>query len=168
MREQRTAQRWVDAPMSTVSAAGADIVFRELGPRTGVPLVALTHVGANLDDWDPRIVDGLAEERHVVAVGYRGVGASTGRGAGQHRGDGCRSRRRRGGPRLRARRPLRAVDGWDGRPGRGRPGAPSTDVQILPDAGHGAVAQHGRQVVATMLDHLRRPITTHHDQEKAP
>ena len=78
MREQRTAQRWVDVPTSTVSAAGADIVYRELGPRTGVPLVALTHLGANLDDWDPRIMDGLAEERHVVAVGYRGVGASTG------------------------------------------------------------------------------------------
>ena len=40
-------------------------------------MVVLTHLGANLDSRDPRIVDGLVEVRQVIAVGYRGVGAST-------------------------------------------------------------------------------------------
>ncbi|MBU5422168.1 alpha/beta hydrolase [Cellulomonas hominis] len=42
-----------------------------------MPLVALTHLGANLDGWDPRVVDGLAESRQVLAIGYRGVGDHT-------------------------------------------------------------------------------------------
>lgn len=293
MREQRTAQRWGEAPTSTVSAAGADLVYRELGPRTGVPLVALTHLGANLDDWDPRIMDGLAEERHVVAIGYRGVGGSTGQAqssidamaadvvavldalghervdlfgqsmggmvaqavvihaphlvdravlasSGPTGGTGLtrlprvmvagalRALLTRRDPKevlfftrtptgraaakaylarleertadrdaavtlavLRAQ--LRAVRRWGALPAHdlsaltgtvlvvhgdsdvlvppvdadelaGR--LPSADLHMLPDAGHGAVAQHGRQVVATMLDHLRRPTVTTHHQEK--
>jgi len=67
-----------NAPTLSISAAGAEFAYREFGPQTGVPLVVLTHLGANLDGWDPRIVDGLAEDRHVIAVGYRGVGGSTG------------------------------------------------------------------------------------------
>jgi pimeloyl-ACP methyl ester carboxylesterase len=67
-----------NAPTLSISAAGAEFAYREFGPQTGVPLVVLTHLGANLDSWDPRIVDGLAEDRHVIAVGYRGVGGSTG------------------------------------------------------------------------------------------
>ena len=79
MSVRRTMQSYRDVPTRTITAAGADFVYRELGLRSGVPLVALTHLGANLDNWDPRIVDGLAEDRHVIAVGYRGVGDSTGR-----------------------------------------------------------------------------------------
>ncbi|MEP7765160.1 alpha/beta hydrolase [Sanguibacter sp. 25GB23B1] len=67
------------APTSTVSVAGARFAYRELGPRSGTPLVLLTHLGANLDGWDPRVVDGLAQGRHLIALEYRGVGTSTGR-----------------------------------------------------------------------------------------
>ncbi|MDQ0678598.1 pimeloyl-ACP methyl ester carboxylesterase [Arthrobacter pascens] len=77
MSEQlRTQSR--NSPTLRISAVGAEFAYREFGPQTGVPLVVLTHLGANLDSWDPRIVDGLAEDRHVIAVGYRGVGDSTG------------------------------------------------------------------------------------------
>lgn len=79
MSEPRTAQRYRDAPTRTIAAAGTSFAYRELGPRTGVPLVALIHLGANLDNWDPRIVDGLARDRRVIAVDYRGVGDSAGR-----------------------------------------------------------------------------------------
>jgi pimeloyl-ACP methyl ester carboxylesterase len=71
-------QYYVDAPTRTIAASGVRFAYRELGPRTGVPLVLLTHLGANLDGWDPRVVDGLAQDRHVIAVDYRGVGGSTG------------------------------------------------------------------------------------------
>lgn len=71
--------RFVDASTRMVAVAGARIVYRELGAQhLGVPLVALTHLGANLDGWDPEVVDTLAEGRRVVMIGYRGVGASTG------------------------------------------------------------------------------------------
>ncbi|WP_200819694.1 hypothetical protein [Methylopila sp. Yamaguchi] len=38
----------------------------------------LSHWGATLDNFDPRIVEGLAAARPVFAVNYRGVGASGG------------------------------------------------------------------------------------------
>jgi hypothetical protein len=35
-----------------------DFAYRELGPKTGVPVVFLTHPAAVLDNWDPRVIDG--------------------------------------------------------------------------------------------------------------
>jgi len=71
--------RFADAPTRTVQVAGAELVYREVGHGRGVPLVALTHLGANLDSWDPEVVDPLAAERRVIMIGYRGVGGSTGK-----------------------------------------------------------------------------------------
>jgi pimeloyl-ACP methyl ester carboxylesterase len=44
-----------------------------------VPVIFLHHFGANLDDWDPRVIDGIAARHPVIAFDNRGVGASTGR-----------------------------------------------------------------------------------------
>lgn len=63
----------------SVDVDGVRYAYRELGLRSGVPLVALTHLGATLDGWDPAVLDALGEHRRVVAIGYRGVGSSTGR-----------------------------------------------------------------------------------------
>ncbi|SDP82545.1 Pimeloyl-ACP methyl ester carboxylesterase [Ralstonia sp. 25mfcol4.1] len=52
--------------------------YRELGQHGGTPVVLLNHWGAVLDNFDPRIVDGLAREHHVVAIDYRGIGLSGG------------------------------------------------------------------------------------------
>src|SRR6476659_7885614 len=71
--------KWIDAPTRRVDAAGATFVYRRLGPATGVPVILLNHWGAVLDNFDPRIVDGLAPTRPVIAVNYRGVGASGGK-----------------------------------------------------------------------------------------
>ncbi|WP_425860885.1 alpha/beta fold hydrolase [Arthrobacter sp. TWP1-1] len=71
--------RFVDSSTRTVAAAGVEFVYRELGRQHGgVPLIGLTHLGANLDSWDPEVVDVLAESRRVILIGYRGVGASSG------------------------------------------------------------------------------------------
>ncbi|HEX7856780.1 MAG TPA: alpha/beta hydrolase [Sphingobium sp.] len=77
-RQPGAVTKWRDAPTRIVSAAGATFVYRRLGPATGVPVVMLNHWGAVLDNFDPRIVDGLAETRPVIAINYRGVGASGG------------------------------------------------------------------------------------------
>ncbi len=68
-----------DATTRTVSADGVDFAYRQLGPDdSGVPLVLLHHLAAVLDNWDPRVVDGLAAHRRVITFDNRGVGASSG------------------------------------------------------------------------------------------
>lgn len=79
MRQHESGRSSRDAVTRSVKARGAEFAYRELGPRDGVPLIVLNHLGASLDGWDPRVVDGLAESRPVVAIGYRGVGDSSGR-----------------------------------------------------------------------------------------
>jgi pimeloyl-ACP methyl ester carboxylesterase len=74
-----SVDKWIDAPTRRVDVAGATFVYRKLGPATGVPVILLNHWGAVLDNFDPRIVDGLAATRPVIAVNYRGVGASGGK-----------------------------------------------------------------------------------------
>ncbi len=69
---------WKDAPTHTLSAEGVDFAYRELGPSTGVPVVFLTHLAAVLDNWDPRVVDGIAAKHRVITFDNRGVGASSG------------------------------------------------------------------------------------------
>lgn len=66
-------------PTRHIDAAGTRFAYRELGPRTGVPLVLLHHFTATIDDWDPRVLDGIASERHVVVFDNRGVGGTPGR-----------------------------------------------------------------------------------------
>jgi pimeloyl-ACP methyl ester carboxylesterase len=69
---------WKTAPTQTIDAGGVEFAYRELGPQRGVPVVFLTHLAAVLDNWDPRVVDGIAAERRVITFDNRGVGASSG------------------------------------------------------------------------------------------
>ncbi|MEE4584315.1 MULTISPECIES: hypothetical protein [Streptomyces] len=44
-----------------MSVRGVDFAHRQLGPEgDGVPLILLHHLTAVLDNWDPRVIDGLA------------------------------------------------------------------------------------------------------------
>jgi pimeloyl-ACP methyl ester carboxylesterase len=67
-----------NAPTRTLTAGGVTFAYRELGPRSDVPVVFLTHLAAVLDNWDPRVVDGIAAKRRVITFDNRGVGASSG------------------------------------------------------------------------------------------
>jgi len=67
------------APARTVTTAGTTYAYRELGPKGGIPVVFFVHLAATLDYWDPRIVDAIAKNRHVITFDQRGVGASTGK-----------------------------------------------------------------------------------------
>jgi pimeloyl-ACP methyl ester carboxylesterase len=66
------------APARTIDAGGITYAYRELGPKGGIPVVFFVHLAATLDNWDPRIVDAIARNRHVITFDNRGVGASTG------------------------------------------------------------------------------------------
>jgi pimeloyl-ACP methyl ester carboxylesterase len=70
---------WKSVPTRFVDVGGTKFAYRQLGPATGVPVILLNHWGAVLDNFDPRIVDGLAATRPVIAFNYRGVGASGGK-----------------------------------------------------------------------------------------
>jgi pimeloyl-ACP methyl ester carboxylesterase len=67
-----------DAPARTITAGGVTYAYRELGPKGGIPVVFFVHLAANLDNWDPRIIDPIARGHHVIAFDNRGVGASSG------------------------------------------------------------------------------------------
>ncbi|MFZ2162422.1 MAG: alpha/beta hydrolase [Sideroxyarcus sp.] len=70
---------WRGEPTQSVSAGGVDFTYRELGQHNGgTPVVFLAHLAAVLDNWDPRVVEGIAAKRHVVTFDNRGIGASTG------------------------------------------------------------------------------------------
>ena len=69
---------WTDTPTQTINVGGVEFAYRQLGPDTGVPVVFLTHLAAVLDNWDPRVVDGIAAKHRVITFDNRGVGASSG------------------------------------------------------------------------------------------
>ncbi|MET3902271.1 alpha/beta hydrolase [Paenarthrobacter sp. 4246] len=71
-------QPYVQVPAKTVTANGVTYAYREMGPKGGVPVVFLIHLAGTMDNWDPRIIDPIAAEHHVITFSNRGVGASTG------------------------------------------------------------------------------------------
>jgi pimeloyl-ACP methyl ester carboxylesterase len=77
-QQTSATQTWKDTPTKSINVAGMKFAYRQLGPTGGVPLIMLNHWGAVLDNFDPRIVDGFAATRPVVALNYRGVGKSEG------------------------------------------------------------------------------------------
>lgn len=70
---------WKDTPTRTLDVGGTLFAYRELGPRGGIPLVFLHHFTAVLDDWDPRVIDGIAAHRDVITFDNRGIGYSGGK-----------------------------------------------------------------------------------------
>ncbi|HET6703891.1 alpha/beta hydrolase [Amycolatopsis sp.] len=70
--------RYQDAPTRTIDVGGVTYAYRQLGPDDGTPVIFLNHLAAVLDNWDPRVVDGIAAHHRVITFDNRGVGASTG------------------------------------------------------------------------------------------
>jgi pimeloyl-ACP methyl ester carboxylesterase len=68
-----------DAATRSLDVGGTSFAYRDLGPRTGTPVIFLNHLAAVLDNWDPRVLDGIAAHRRVITFDNRGVGASEGR-----------------------------------------------------------------------------------------
>jgi pimeloyl-ACP methyl ester carboxylesterase len=68
-----------DTATKTLDVGGTTFAYRDLGPHTGTPVIFLNHLAAVLDNWDPRVVDGIASQRRVITFDNRGVGASEGR-----------------------------------------------------------------------------------------
>jgi pimeloyl-ACP methyl ester carboxylesterase len=65
-------------PTQFVEANGVRFAYRRWGKRSGLPLVFNQHFTGNLDNWDPAVLDGLANEREVIIFNNAGVASSTG------------------------------------------------------------------------------------------
>lgn len=80
MSVQTSLYQWTTVPTEFISADGISFAYREYGQQNGgTPIIFLNHLAAVLDNWDPRIMDGIAKTHYVVAFDNCGVGASTGR-----------------------------------------------------------------------------------------
>jgi len=63
-----------------VAVEGVRYAYRSLGQNEQAPpLVLLQHFTGTMDDWDPQLIDGLAEQRRVIVFDNAGVGASGGK-----------------------------------------------------------------------------------------
>lgn len=69
---------YAKAPSKTLTAGGITFAYRELGPEEEIPVVFFVHLAGTLDNWDPRIVDAVAQHRRVITFDQQGVGGSSG------------------------------------------------------------------------------------------
>jgi pimeloyl-ACP methyl ester carboxylesterase len=63
-----------------IEVGGDTLAYRRFGnsQTNAPPLLFLQHFRGNLDFWDPVLVDRIAQDRQVILLANRGVGASTG------------------------------------------------------------------------------------------
>jgi pimeloyl-ACP methyl ester carboxylesterase len=61
--------------------SGIDFAYRRFGnaETAALPLIFFQHFRGNIDNWDPLLVDTIAQEREVILVDNAGVGNSSGR-----------------------------------------------------------------------------------------
>lgn len=72
--------RYINTENKKITAAnGVSYMYREVGEKTGAPIIGFNHLSANLDNWDPMIIDGLAKDHWVITFDYQGVGGTTGK-----------------------------------------------------------------------------------------
>lgn len=68
---------YLKTKIQLISVEGKEIAYRELGKgNSKLPLVMLVHLAATMDNWDPKLIDLLAEKQHIILLGLPGVGAS--------------------------------------------------------------------------------------------
>jgi pimeloyl-ACP methyl ester carboxylesterase len=66
------------APTLFAPVGDAQFAYRGFGPRGATPLLLCTYFAANMDDWDPKVTNGLAAEHDVILFDYPGIGRSSG------------------------------------------------------------------------------------------
>jgi pimeloyl-ACP methyl ester carboxylesterase len=61
-----------------IKAGETNFAYRVLGNKSGIPLVMISALGNSMDDWDPAVTNGLAQEYKVIIFDIEGVGKSGG------------------------------------------------------------------------------------------
>ena len=61
-----------------ISAGETKFAYRVLGDRQGLPLIMISPLGGSMDEWDPAVTNGLAQQYKVIIFDIQGVGSSSG------------------------------------------------------------------------------------------
>lgn len=61
-----------------ITAGDTKYAYRVLGNKSGIPLVMLAPLGSSMDEWDPAVTNGLAQNYKVIIFDNQGVGSSSG------------------------------------------------------------------------------------------
>jgi len=69
---------YADAQTEYIKVNDVPYAYRSFGVTSEVPIVCLQHFTGTLDNWDPIIMNGLADERHIIAFDNSGIGNSEG------------------------------------------------------------------------------------------
>ena len=74
----RPALRYAEAANEQVAIDRISYAFRSVGKLSDVPLICLQHFTGTLDNWDPLVIDDLAQNRQVITIDNAGIGNSGG------------------------------------------------------------------------------------------
>ncbi len=66
------------APTQFVQAGGIRFAYRRFGKQGGIPVVFNQHFTGNLDNWDPAVLDGIAQGRELILFNNAGIASTTG------------------------------------------------------------------------------------------
>ena len=64
--------------LTIVGSNGTHYAYRRFGETGTVPVVFFQHFRGNLDNWDPALIDDIADQRDVILFDASGVGLSGG------------------------------------------------------------------------------------------
>jgi pimeloyl-ACP methyl ester carboxylesterase len=66
------------APTRYVETRGIRFAYRRFGKAGTVPLVFNMHFTGTMDYWDPRVTDGIAQDREVILFNNAGISSTSG------------------------------------------------------------------------------------------
>ena len=62
-----------------ITAGETKYAYRVLGQNTGIPLIMVASLGSSMDEWDPAVTNGLAQQYKVIIFDIQGIGTSSGK-----------------------------------------------------------------------------------------
>src|SRR6266699_7029827 len=65
-------------PTRFVHVREVRLAYRRFGNPVGTPLILLQHFRGSMDNWDPALLNGFAQDRTVITFDNAGVGFSSG------------------------------------------------------------------------------------------
>src|SRR6202051_1767372 len=77
-RDDLTTHTNQTAPTQFVETNGICFAYPRFCSAAGVPLIFNQHFTGTMDNWDPAVTDGLAEERPVILFDNAGISSSSG------------------------------------------------------------------------------------------
>jgi len=67
------------APTQYIEAGAIKFAYRRFGKETGIPLILFGHFRASMENWDPKVTDGLGKDRPIILFSNTGIGLTNGK-----------------------------------------------------------------------------------------